>query len=245
MFMVRRSYNRISNKNREKILSKIKQGVSTKAISDALELNYWTVLKIVNNYQLSGHTNTKKLGGDRCSKLDNVKKNQIRKWVDKNCLLTLREISQKIFDSYGLDVSQSTVDRCLRSFHYTLKAISLVPAPRNTESTILKRLEYAQKFRNYEVSHNSERLVFLDEVGFAVSSRPKKGRSLQGTSSYVDVPAARTRNISVLAAMNKNGMVFNKVYDKALNGEDFKSSLVLLKQKCEILGILNPIFFYG
>ncbi|KAG0441588.1 hypothetical protein DMUE_0934 [Dictyocoela muelleri] len=83
---------------------------------------------------------------------------------------------------------------------------------------------------------------FLDEVGFSVSSRPKRGISFIGTSAYVHVPAVRTRNISVLAAMNKYSMIFNKFYERALSGEDFKNTLLSIKEKCMSLEIQNPIF---
>ena len=85
-------------------------------------------------------------------------------------------------------------------------------------------------------------MVLLDEVVFAVSSRPKKGRALMGTSAYVDVPAARKKNISVLAAMNKNCMIYKKVHNKALCGEDFKTALAEVKATCESIGIQEPVF---
>lgn len=240
--MVRREYNKISNESREKIIRKFTQGLSTKAIADALDLKYCAVVKIVNAYQRTGNSNKKVLGGDKRSKLNEHQKIQLKAWVDENCLLTLKELKLKIESVFGLSVSLSTIDRCLGEFHYTLKLVTTSPTPRNTENAITQRFEYSQTFRDFEVVYGAENLIFLDEVGFSVSSRPKKGRSIKGTSAIINVPAARSRNISVLGAMNKNGMIYSKINDRPFNGEIFKDSLVELKAFCNQINIISPVF---
>ena len=37
-------------------------------------------------------------------------------------------------------------------------------------------------------------------------------------------------------------MIHHKVFNQALNGKDFKSALIEIKDKCTSKGILNPIF---
>jgi hypothetical protein len=48
-------------------------------------------------------------------------------------------------------------------------------------------------------------LIFLDEVGFKLSQRICNGRSRRGERAISTTPGIRTRNISVMAAMTKNG----------------------------------------
>ena len=79
-------------------------------------------------------------------------------------------------------------------------------------------------------------------MGFSVVSRPRRGRSRQGTPAYVTVSAAKSQNISVVAAMNKYRMIFHKVYDKAVTGQDFKQCLIELKAATVSAGIENPIY---
>ncbi|KAF7684815.1 hypothetical protein CDIK_4436, partial [Cucumispora dikerogammari] len=81
-----------------------------------------------------------------------------------------------------------------------------------------------------------------DEVGFAVVTRPSRKRSAQGESAYLSVPAARSRNISVVAAMNKYGMIYHKIQERAVNGEDFKIALKEINEACLRSEILAPIF---
>ncbi|TBU11052.1 DDE-like endonuclease, partial [Hamiltosporidium tvaerminnensis] len=125
---------------------------------------------------------------------------------------------------------------------YTLKRVTLVPERRNTLSTIELRTNYATSFRELEVDNDDKNFVFLDEVGFAVVTRPSRGRNMRGESAYLSVTAARSRNISVVAAMNKYGMIYYKIHERAVNGEDFKLFIKEINESCQRQGILTPIF---
>ena len=125
-----------------------------------------------------------------------------------------------------------------------MKSVVSVPERRNDERTLNLREEYAAKFRHLESTSEHKNFIFLDEVGFSVVSLPKKERSRQGTSAYITVSAAKTQDISVVAAINKYKMIFLKVYDKAITGEDFKQCLIELKAATVSAGIENPIYIY-
>lgn len=157
-------------------------------------------------------------------------------------MITLKQLKLKLIDKYGITVSLSTIDRVINAFHYTLKSLVIVPQRRNCDVTIQKRKEYAEMFRQLEITVKHEDIIFLDEVGFAVVIRPKRGRSLRGTSAYSFVTAARSRNISVVAAVNKHGIIYSKIHDKAVTGEDFKICLTEIKNECIQRSIENPVF---
>lgn len=233
---------KIKEEDAKKIIQKYESGKGYKEISEALEINYQTVIKIIKNYNKSGTLESKVRGGDRRSILTQEQKNEIYSWVDSDCSITLKELTNRANIKFNINMSYSTVNRTLRQFHYSLKQITVVPERRNSEYTIQKRLEYAQRFRELEVGYEDKNFVFLDEVGFCYSARTKRGRAIKGSSAYLQVPAIRTKNFSVLAAMNKYNMLFYKIFDKPLNGEDFKSGLVELKNECFIKGINNPVF---
>ncbi|TBU00953.1 putative DDE endonuclease, partial [Hamiltosporidium magnivora] len=61
-------------------------------------------------------------------------------------------------------------------------------------------------------------------------------------SAYLSVTAARSRNISVVATMNRYGMIYHKIREKAANGKDIKLSIKEINQSCQRQGILTPIF---
>ncbi|XP_029657634.1 uncharacterized protein LOC115231855 [Octopus sinensis] len=238
--MVRRQI--VSNDVRESIINKSLDEYSTKDIAQLFNKKYQTVNSILKKFFKTGEVIPSKRGGDRRSKLTDEMKQELVEYVDEDCTKSLKDLSEWIFFKFNLKLSLSTVAKALNSFHYTLKRITLIPERRNSVSTIESRRQYATDFRNLEALHNDKALIFLDEVGFKVVTRPSRGRSKAGHSAYLSVSASRSRNISVVAAMNKYGMLFHKIHDKAVNGEDFKTVLLEIKALCLSKDITNPIF---
>ncbi|KAF7687784.1 hypothetical protein CDIK_3019 [Cucumispora dikerogammari] len=232
----------VSNEDRKRIVDKTLEGHSNRSIANMFGLKYQTVNSIVRKYLRTGDILVVKRGGDRRSKITEEIKMQILQYVDDQCTRTLQEIATWVFEKFQKQVSISTIDRILRGFHYTVKQITLVPERRNTLTTIETRAVYANDYRILETNNDDKNFVFLDEVGFSVVARTSKGRSVRGASAYLSVPAARSRNISVLAAMNKYGMLYHHIQERAVNGEDFKEGLRAIKSVCEDRGILTPIF---
>ncbi|KAF7689871.1 hypothetical protein CDIK_2804 [Cucumispora dikerogammari] len=109
-------------------------------------INYQTVIKIIKTYIETSEIKSKKQGRDRRSKLSEDKKTTICTWINENCTLSLKKIKEKVQNQMNKTVSISTIDRCIREFHYTLKDITMILERRNTDSTIANRLEYARKF---------------------------------------------------------------------------------------------------
>ena len=76
----------------------------------------------------------------------------------------------------------------------------------------------------------------MDKVGFAVVTRPKHNRSRRGEPAFFTVLVVRSRNISVLEAM-----IYNVIFEGAVNGENCKQCLKEIKEYCIIKGIENLI----
>lgn len=73
---------------------------------------------------------------------------------------------------------------------------------------------------------------FLDEVGFNVSMRVKKGRTKTGVTPQITIKNIRSKKISVCCAVTKNGVDYFEINDKPLyNSESF-------------LGYLNNFFHF-
>lgn len=231
----------VSSELRKRILSLALDGNGNSTIGRILGLPRTTVGTIVSKYFANGNIEAKLKGGNHRGKLSTSQKETIKQWVDENCLLTLKDLVTRVKDQFKINVSRSCVDRCLRNFHYTIKNVLPVPVARNSERTIQMRYEYSQSFRNLEQTTIHESFLFLDEVGFKVCTRPKRGRSLLGSRATTTVPLARTRNISVVAVMNRNKLLYHKIHDRAVNGEDFQICLNELKERCLELSIKFPV----
>lgn len=226
---------------RSRICALSKEGTGCKAIGELLYIPRTTVSSIVKRFNMTGNENSAPKGGNTRSKLNEEQKELIRSWVDDNCFLSLKDIVNRVSAELGITISRSCVDRCLRNFHYSVKSVLPIPHERNTQRTIDLRFIYAQKFREFEQEHPYESFVFIDDVGFKVVTRPKKGRSMIGTKATTSVPRARSRNISVVAAMNKSGMLYFKIFEKPVNVNDFQICINELLGQCSRNNILKPI----
>ena len=167
------------------------------------------------------------------------KKAEIVSWVDDDASLTLNELCERVRQKMDIVVSKSTINRCLKAFHHSLKIMSIVPEKSNDQRTLRLRREYAHKFNSMVLNFEHKRFVFLDEVGFSVTSRTKRGRSVIGTPAVMSVGATRSRNISVFASCNCLGMIEFTVNNRPVNSEEFKFYTLRLKSVCNEKGIKN------
>jgi len=236
--------NTISDSKKMSIIEKSLQGNSVRGIANVMELPKSTINRIIKQWRDLGTYISRPKGGDMKSKLNDNNKVLIRSWIDDNPLLTLKELKVKVDEELNINVSLSTINRCIAGFHYSVKAIVKVPERRNCDSTLDQRVIYSRLFSVLLCDENipDKYIIFIDEVGFSVSTRPSKRRALIGVSPYVNVTNARSRNISIVASMNKYGMIYYKIHDSAINGETFKLFLSELHAKCIDSEIENPIF---
>jgi hypothetical protein len=61
------------------------------------------------------------------------------------------------------------------------------------------------------------KFVFVDEFGVNVSMRCRYGRSMVGKRAVTSVQSVRSRNISVCAAMNVEGLLLFQTRESAFN----------------------------
>lgn len=119
-------------------------GRSNTAISRMLSLPTSTVETVVSKYMRTGQRTCASKGRDRSSILTVEQKAIIKGWVNPS--ITLSELTSKAGTELNITVSYSTINRCLKGFHYTLKIMVAVPAVRNTETTLNTRFNYTQEF---------------------------------------------------------------------------------------------------
>ena len=194
---------KVTNVVRESIVSKCIDGNSVKTISSMMGINYHTVYSIVKKFLKTGKTKREIMGGNRKPKLASEIKEALLTYVDLDCAKTLKELKEWLQMQHGVNVSISTIDRTLKNFHYTLKTLTAIPEKIICQNTIDKTHKYAQNFRVLEKNVENKSIIFIDEIGFSVVSRPKKIRKPKESLASSRVPAARSRKISVMAAMNK------------------------------------------
>ncbi|MGL6009021.1 MAG: IS630 family transposase, partial [Culicoidibacterales bacterium] len=148
-------------------------------------------------------------------------KTQIKKWIDDDCSLSLKKISDMANEEFGRRVSKNTIDRAISGFCYSLKRIHCVPIRRNIQDTLEERRKYALDYISLQSQYSESQFIFVDETGFNISMRSTRGRSLLGTPATQIVPQIRSRNISICCAMSVSGIIHYRSQNRAYNAEFF------------------------
>ena len=180
-----------------------------------------TIGSIIKVYLDSGRTTKICVGGDRRSVISNDQKEMLRNCLDADPCITLEKLKSNLQKDLNINVSITTIFRCLEAFHYTFKRIILVPEKRNSQ-----RHQYADNFlANIVTSGFIENVIFIDETGYNVSMRSKYGRCLRGTNPHVNIRALKSRNISVCAALSKSELLYFKINTNAFRSITFSEYL--------------------
>ncbi|KAF7684942.1 hypothetical protein CDIK_4309 [Cucumispora dikerogammari] len=220
---------RLTDAQRKLICDNHNRSMSPAEISRVFEIPYTTVKSVLKLFMSTGRINSLQSGGAKNKKITPEIKSRIRDIVDGNAGVTLKNISSIILREFRVNLGTTSVDRCIRQFHYSWKRMVSIPVRRNTEDTISIRHEYAVEFYNLLGVFTESEFIFIDEVGFSVSMRSRHGRSSLGTTPSVSVQNIKSKNISVCCAMTKDGIVYKKINTRAYNTLSF-------------LGYLNELF---
>lgn len=138
--------------------------------------------------------------------------------------LTQKEMSQKVFETCHVQLAQPTISKKLTKIGITRKRLSKVPFERNSEERLNARSIYAT-----EISRMSDKnLIFLDETGFNEHTVRKYGYSPRNTKAYINVPANKNINRSLMVAINTNGIV---AYDYRLSGYKSEHFIIFINTK--------------
>lgn len=129
---------------------------------------------------------------------------EIINMVLENNAITLQQIQRKIIENNDMfqnidRVSLSTLGHVLRRNHLRMKQVYRVPFERNSERKNCDN--YVQRVLELEVAAVEHQFIFIDEVGFNLTKRQKRGRNVISQRAIVEVPGQRGGNITMCAAI--------------------------------------------
>jgi len=237
--IVKRRNATTNNHDRERVINSYLQGNSAKTIALIMQIKVTTIHEIIRKYQNTGLIVASVRGGTRSPKLTNEQKETMLSWVNENCTVTLSALKAKIQDIFNITVSTSTISRYIEKFHYSLKRVTIIPERRNDADNIVARKIYALRYISLSEIFSENEIIFIDEVGFKVSTRVSRGRSAVGKPAVSIVPKIRTRNISICCAMSRQGIMEYVVSPVAFNTQTFINFLSLL------IGRLRSIYHFS
>ena len=194
-----------------------------KEIMETLEISDSTFQKLRKGYSNGDFVdvNNFKTAGEKRSEKRKDNRALIQEISLQICAcptLTLKQLGDNIkSENSNMTVSTSTLCRTLKKMDYTRKVLTKVPINRNSNQNKDTRAQYANEICNIM----DDNLVFLDETGFNLHLTPRWGYSPRNSKCSVVVPNSKGNNVSVIAAIDINGLLAYKVKIGSFNSESF------------------------
>ncbi|CAG8816036.1 14362_t:CDS:2 [Cetraspora pellucida] len=117
-------------------------------------------------------------------------------------------------------ISNDTVRKYVNKIRFTLKQLVTIPHKHNTSNKILDRKRYVEKIHQKVIDMLKD-AIYIDETGFNLHLSSSHGHSLQGQPAVQVVETQKGKNITVIAAINKNGVLNYTAYLGSANADTF------------------------
>ena len=150
----------------------------------------------------------KKRGGQKKSKLRIEHVSYMTQLVGETPTLTLKEIQSKVKADKNVKVSTTTVHNTLQGKLLTLKKINPEPFKMNDIVNKQKRKDYVEKLNTLEAQGKC--IIYIDETNVNLFLRRNYGRSFKGTRCSTIVPTSKGKNIHIIGAISKEGLVYHE-----------------------------------
>nr|XP_024659045.1 uncharacterized protein LOC112435148 [Maylandia zebra] len=156
--------------------------------------------------------------------------------VTANNAIKLREIQTRIVADHEIfdnidRISLTTITRTLSKHRVRMKQLYTVPFERNSERVKELRRQYVQRVMELEANQAPHEFIYIDEAGFNLAKRRRRGRNVIGKRATVDVPGQRGANITMCAAIANAGLLLHKCQVGPYNTERLLAFLNDLHQR--------------
>lgn len=169
----------------------------------------------------------------RKSKLKQINLELISKYINFYPTASRQEIRTYIYNDFKILISLSSVTNIIKKLKLTRKKINyqIIKNIDYLKELNKKRLEYKEYFKNKHMS----KLIFIDEVGFGVSTLKDKGLSTKGKPIYMPDKNKSVKNISMIMSINSNEIIEYDMYDEPIDSFKFYSFInkIIKKLKCD------------
>lgn len=131
---------------KKQICALYNNGGDWRALAKTLGVKTTTSYRWVNGQNVA----EKQRGGNRRSKITNEHRNFIEQCVEQNTRITLKQMKEKLMQTYQIAVSVECVRKHLDGMLFTLKNIRREPENANNEINKRKRRQYVEQLIAYQ-----------------------------------------------------------------------------------------------
>ncbi|XP_039606480.1 uncharacterized protein LOC120527295 [Polypterus senegalus] len=173
-------------------------------------ISRFTVSTIIRRFREENRIERLPHGGGRTSMFSPHQETLIVDMVRENNTIKLYEFEDHVHFE-GIDcVSLSTVDRVLKRNRLRMKQLYRAPFERNSDRVKEQRFQYVQRVFELDAMEKLHEYIYMDEAGFNLTKRRRRGRSVIGQRAIVGVPGQRGGNVTLCAAISNHGVVHHQ-----------------------------------
>ncbi|XP_026011181.1 uncharacterized protein LOC113014096 isoform X1 [Astatotilapia calliptera] len=216
----------------------INHGLSLREAGERVQPNLRrsTVASIIRTFQQTNRMQRLPPSGGRGKLLSNDQELAIVEMVTANNAIKLREIQTRIVADHEIfdnidRISLTTISRTLSKHRVRMKQLYTVPFERNSERVKELRRQYVQRVMELEANQAPHEFIYIDEAGFNLAKRRRRGRNVIGKRATVDVPGLRGANITMCAAIANAGLLLHRCQVGPYNTERLLAFLNDLHQR--------------
>ncbi|KAK1167267.1 hypothetical protein AOXY_G11979 [Acipenser oxyrinchus oxyrinchus] len=132
--------------------------------------------------------------------------------VIQNNVIRLKNIQQRIIQDNDVFTnihhgSLATIDHVLKRNAIRMKQVYRVPFERNSARVKEAGFQYVQRIMELDASLTHHKYVYVDKAGFNLTKKRRRGRNVIGQHATVQVPGQHGGNVTICAAISRNGVV--------------------------------------
>ena len=196
------------------VWQRIGMDLKYREIARNLNVAVGTVHNIFTRFESTGEVSPSKPSRDQTRVLTGQQELLITGLLLDNPGLYIAEISNKISELTGIQISASTICRIIHRNGLTRKKIQQIALQRNTD--------YRGQFMAEVMYHRTDQFVWVDETGCDRKDHIRKsGYALRGERPVYHRILHRGKRISAIAAMASDGVVAVELLKGSVNGETF------------------------
>ena len=202
---------------REILETKQKTQDSNQQIAVRFQVSYSFVRRLLKRYESTGSVEPNPHGGGKALKLNSQQIDVVTQLVEEDNDATLQQLCDRTEEKTGLKVSVPTMCRLLQRLELTRKKKTLHASEADTLRVQKLRAQYWTILG--EVKLND--LVFIDETGVNLAMTRGYARAKKGKRAYSKCPYNRGKNITMIGAIARSGLLASLTFEGWTNKESF------------------------
>ncbi|TBR56902.1 IS630 family transposase [Westiellopsis prolifica IICB1] len=192
------------------------QGTKVEQLIEIFQVSSKTIYNWLNRWESSGMVGLYNKPGRGCKPTFSfAQKEQIKEWT-KQSPRQLKQVKQKIQESWGINTSTKTIQRILKmlsmSWHRMRRGVGGEPPTQEYQDKKAQLEELKQLDAQGKID-----LYYLDETGFCLILCVPYG--WQNIGEYLTIPSRRSRRINVLGIMNRNNHLETYISSQSINSD--------------------------